>query len=119
MSEEGKMNWTVDQTKTQDTDLRIIQGYYPYCVKTDLGEHVALVKSQKKANTGFAKAGTLNDRDEGFATAELISAAPEMYEALRFVIGDPSTTAFIEMERSDWNTFFDLARKAMRKAKPL
>ena len=83
MSEEGKMNWTVDQTKTQETDLRIIQGHYPYCVKTDLGEHVALVKSQKKARTGFAKASEVNDRDEA------------------------------------WNTFFDLARKAMRKAKPL
>ena len=118
MSEEGKMNWTVDQTKTQETDLRIIQGHYPYCVKTDLGEHVALVKSRKKARTGFAKASEVNDRDEAYSIAELISAAPEMYEALRFVIGDPSTTAFIEMERSDWNTFFDLARKAMRKAKP-
>ena len=111
------MNWTVDQTKTQETDLRIIQGHYPYCVKTDLGEHVALVKSRKKARTGFAKASEVNDRDEAYSTAELISAAPEMYEALRFVIGDPSTT-FIEMERSDWKRFLDLARKAMRKAKP-
>ncbi len=115
-----KNGWTVDSTKTQDTDLRIIQGHYPYAVKTELGEHIALVKSQKKANTGFAKAGTLNDRDEGFAIAELISAAPEMYAALEYVIGDHSVdiNAFIEMDRGDWETFFELARKAMRKANP-
>ena len=114
------MRWSVDSTKTQDISLRIIQGHYPYAVKTELGEHIALVKSQSKAKTGFAKAGTVNDKDEGFAIAELISAAPEMCAALEYVIGDHSIDidAFIEMDRGDWETFFELARNALRKAKP-
>ena len=107
--------WSVASTRTADTDLRIIQGHYPYKVTTELGEHIALVKSQSKAKTGFAKAGTLNDKDEGFAIAELISAAPEMYAAIEQII-------------ATWNSDFpdgDLfdqdienARKALRKAKP-
>ena len=108
--------WSVTSTKTSDTDLRIIQGHYPYKVTTELGEHIALVKSQSKAKTGFAKAGTLNDKDEGFAIAELISAAPEMYEALydclaMLVNGEDGCDDTPER-------VVDAARKALRKAKP-
>lgn len=110
------MRWSVDSTKTQDISLRIIQGHYPYAVKTELGEHIALVKSQSKAKTGFAKAGTVNDKDEGFAIAELISAAPEMCAALEYIIGDHNE--FDVMDQEDWETFFELARNALRKAKP-
>jgi hypothetical protein len=88
-----KKQWTVGSTKTGDTDLRIIQGNYPWTVKTDLGENIALIKSQSKAKTGFAKAGTLNDRDEGYAIATLIAAAPDLLVALEQII---------ELDGSPW-----------------
>lgn len=109
--------WSVTSTKTSDTDLRIIQGHYPYKVTTELGEHIALVKSQSKAKTGFAKAGTLNDKDEGFAIAELISAAPEMYAAIEQLIANWDSdfrTRYKESNEQD----IENARKALRKAKP-
>ena len=111
--------WSVTSTKTSDTDLRIIQGHYPYKVTTELGEHIALVKSQSKAKTGFAKAGTLNDKDEGFAIAELISAAPEMYAALEQLVATwdsdlPDKEAFTRIHL----IYIVNARKALRKAKP-
>ena len=108
--------WNVDQTKTQSTDLRIIQGHYPWCVTDHLGEHIALVKSQKEATTGFAKASSVNDRDNAYEIAELISAAPEMYEALydclaMLVNGEDGCDDTHER-------VVDAARKALRKAKP-
>ena len=109
--------WSVTSTKTSDTDLRIIQGHYPYKVTTELGEHIALVKSQSKAKTGFAKAGTLNDKDEGFAIAELISAAPEIYAAIEQLIANWDSdfrTRYKESNEQD----IENARKALRKAKP-
>ena len=109
--------WSVTSTKTSDTDLRIIQGHYPYKVTTELGEHIALVKSQSKAKAGFAKAGTLNDKDEGFAIAELISAAPEMYAAIEQLIANWDSdfrTRYKESNEQD----IENARKALRKAKP-
>ena len=109
--------WSVTSTKTSDTDLRIIQGHYPYKVTTELGEHIALVKSQSKAKTGFPKAGTLNDKDEGFAIAELISAAPEMYAAIEQLIANWDSdfrTRYKESNEQD----IENARKALRKAKP-
>lgn len=110
------MHWTVEQTKTQDVDLRIIQGHYPWAVKTQLGEHIALVKSQTKAKTGFAKASQVNERDKGFENAELISAAPEMFEALSdclamLVNGEDGCDDTLER-------VIDSTRKALRKAKP-
>ena len=109
------MRWSVDSTKTQDISLRIIQGHYPYAVKTELGEHIALVKSQSKAKTGFAKAGTVNDKDEGFAIAELISAAPEMYAAIEQLIANWDSD-FPDGDLFDQD--IENARKALRKAKP-
>ena len=104
-------------TKTSDTDLRIIQGHYPYKVTTELGEHIALVKSQSKAKTGFAKAGTLNDKDEGFAIAELISAAPEMYAAIEQLIANWDSDFRTRYKGSN-EQHIENARKALRKAKP-
>tara|TARA_B100002019_G_scaffold279930_1_gene282332 strand:+ start:1694 stop:2026 length:333 start_codon:yes stop_codon:yes gene_type:complete len=109
------MRWSVAQTKTQSTDLRIIQGHYPWCVTTELGEHVALVKSQKKANTGFAKASGVNDRDNAYEIAELISAAPEMYAALELLI-DTWDSGFPDPHLFEQD--IENARKALRKAKP-
>lgn len=105
------MRWSVAQTKTQSTDLRIIQGHYPWCVTTELGEHVALVKSQKKANTGFAKASGVNDRDNAYETAELISAAPELYNALENLVNRNL------IKRWD-KDHYDEVLAALRKAKP-
>lgn len=125
------MRWSVAQTKTQSTDLRIIQGHYPFCVTTELGEHVALVKSQKKANTGFAKASGVNDRDNAYEIAELISAAPEMYEALSDCLAmmrrEPDDTLNSGLRPMVMGTgiyedtlkmVIESARKALRKAKP-
>ena len=110
--------WSVASTRTADTDLRIIQGHYPYKVTTELGEHIALVKSQSKAKTGFAKAGTLNDKDEGFAIAELISAAPEMYAAIEQLIFAWDTD-FTPAPGGDlFEQDIENARRALRKAKP-
>ena len=109
--------WSVTSTKTSDTDLRIIQGHYPYKVTTELGEHIALVKSQSKAKTGFAKAGTLNDKDEGFAIAELISAAPEMYAAIEQLIANWDSDFRTRYKGSNEQDI-ENARKALRKAKP-
>lgn len=106
------MHWTVEQTKTQDVDLRIIQGHYPWAVKTQLGEHIALVKSQTKAKTGFAKASQVNERDKGFENAELISAAPELYAALEKWLESWETE-----ESPDISIIKD-AQRALRKAKP-
>lgn len=103
--------WNVDQTKTQSTDLRIIQGHYPWCVTTELGEHVALVKSQKKANTGFAKASGVNDRDNAYEIAELISAAPELYNALENLV---NRNLIKETDKDH----YDEVLAALRKAKP-
>jgi inactivated superfamily I helicase len=103
--------WNVDQTKTQSTDLRIIQGHYPWCVTTELGEHVALVKSQKKANTGFAKASSVNDRDNAYEIAELISAAPELYNALENLV---NRNLIKETDKDH----YDEVLAALRKAKP-
>jgi predicted regulator of amino acid metabolism with ACT domain len=105
------MRWSVAQTKTQSTDLRIIQGHYPWCVTTELGEHVALVKSQKKANTGFAKASGVNDRDNAYETAELISAAPELYNALENLV---NRNLIKETDKDH----YDEVLAALRKAKP-
>ena len=110
--------WNVDQTKTQSTDLRIIQGHYPWCVTDHLGEHIALVKSQKEATTGFAKASSVNDRDNAYEIAELISAAPEMYEALSgclalLVNGEDEFEYEDTLRRA-----IESARKALRKANP-
>lgn len=113
--------WSVASTRTADTDLRIIQGHYPYKVTTELGEHIALVKSQSKAKTGFAKAGTLNDKDEGFAIAELISAAPEMYAAIEQLIATWDSDFPVVCDRRAQILFeqdIENARKALRKAKP-
>lgn len=105
------MRWSVDSTKTQDISLRIIQGHYPYAVKTELGEHIALVKSESKAKTGFAKAGTLNDRDNGFDTAVLISAAPELYNALENLMNR-------NLIKETDNDHYDEVLDALRKANP-
>lgn len=105
------MRWSVAQTKTQSTDLRIIQGHYPWCVTTELGEHVALVKSQKKANTGFAKASGVNDRDNAYEIAELISAAPELYDALENLVNRG-------LIKETENEHYDEVLAALRKAKP-
>ncbi len=105
------MRWSVAQTKTQSTDLRIIQGHYPWCVTTELGEHVALVKSQKKANTGFAKASSVNDRDNAYEIAELISAAPELYNALENLV---NRNLIKETDKDH----YDEVLAALRKAKP-
>jgi len=125
------MHWTVEQTKTQDVDLRIIQGHYPWAVKTQLGEHIALVKSQTKAKTGFAKASQVNERDKGFENAELISAAPEMFEALSDCLAmmrrEPDDTLNSGLRPMVMGTgiyedtlkmVIESARKALRKAKP-
>lgn len=110
------MQWSVDSTRTQDVDLRIIQGHYPWAVKTHLGEHIALVKSQSKAKTGFAKASKVGERDEGFEIAELISAAPEMYAAIEQLIA----TWDSDFPEGDlFEQAIENARKALRKAKPL
>ena len=105
------MRWSVAQTKTQSTDLRIIQGHYPWCVTTELGEHVALVKSQKKANTGFAKASGVNERENAYETAELISAAPELYNALENLV---NRNLIKETDKDH----YDEVLAALRKAKP-
>lgn len=123
--------WNVDQTKTQSTDLRIIQGHYPWCVTDHLGEHIALVKSQKEATTGFAKASSVNDRDNAYEIAELISAAPEMYEALSDCLAmmrrEPDDTLNSGLRPMVMGTenyedtlkmVIESARKALRKAKP-
>jgi inactivated superfamily I helicase len=103
--------WNVDQTKTQSTDLRIIQGHYPWCVTDHLGEHIALVKSQKEATTGFAKASSVNDRDNAYEIAELISAAPEMYNALENLV---NRNLIKETDKDH----YDEVLAALRKAKP-
>lgn len=103
--------WNVDQTKTQSTDLRIIQGHYPWCVTDHLGEHIALVKSQKEATTGFAKASSVNDRDNAYEIAELISAAPELYNALENLV---NRNLIKETDKDH----YDEVLAALRKAKP-
>jgi len=112
-----KFGWTVDNTKTRETDLRIIQGHYPWAVKTDLGDHIALVKSQSEAKTGFAKAGTLNDRDEGYAIAELISAAPELFSVVEALWESWMKDGRIKHPHIDME-IIQQAGKALRKAKP-
>tara|TARA_Y100000004_G_C8773972_1_gene351969 strand:+ start:329 stop:697 length:369 start_codon:yes stop_codon:yes gene_type:complete len=117
------MYWTVDSTRTQDVDLRIIQGHYPWAVKTQLGEHIALVKSQSKAKTGFAKASEVGERDEGFEIAELISAAPEMYEAIEWLLNSYEENLQRQLKLglkygSPSVQAIENARKALRKAKP-
>ena len=72
---------------------------------------MALVKSQKKANTGFAKASGVNDRDNAYETAELISAAPELYNALENLV---NRNLIKETDKDH----YDEVLAALRKAKP-
>ena len=113
----NKKNWQVTSTKTNVIDLRIIQGNYPWMVQTELGDTIALIKSQSKAKTGFAKAGELNVKDKGYAIAELISAAPEMYAALEQLIANWDSDFRTRYKGSNEQDI-ENARKALRKAKP-
>lgn len=107
--------WTVATTKTSKIDLRIIQGNYPWMIESELGDNIALVKSQSKSKTGFAKAGELNERDEGFAIAELISAAPEMYAAIIKLVSRFNKINYLHSEDKE---AIENAKKTLRKAKP-
>ena len=82
-----------------------------------MGEHIALVKSQSTAKTGFAKAAEVNERDEGFKIAELISAAPEMYAALEGIIKNWEDGNYRTQTNSSYAAFI-VAKGALRKAKP-
>ncbi len=83
-----------------------------------MGEHIALVKSQSTAKTGFAKAAEVNERDEGFKIAELISAAPEMYAALEGLIKNWEDGNYRHLTTPNSYAAFVVAKGALRKAKP-
>ena len=116
MTEIDRRGWTVDHTNTRESDLRIIAGHYPFAIRDQIGDMLALVKSRSEARLGFAKASTLDERDEGWKIATLMAAAPDLLAVVERLIDIVDDYPLIPSREERDGVTAD-AHEALRKAR--